>query len=239
MRLERNLKLDTTNNEQLRVACEDCGRETNHKVLRSVEVEGHDVISREFDVDWNVWYQIIECQGCSTVSFRRASENSIDSPFVDENGDAERNVEEKLFPPRDFGRKELADLEYAPERVQTIYRETLRAINGDQPVLAGIGIRALIETVCKAKRAKGHTLYHQIDNLVVLGILSKDGAKTLHKLRVLGNKAAHEVRPHSPKQLSVAIDVVDHLIQGVYILPKRAKHELTRKRARKLARAAF
>jgi len=228
----RKLELDTTNDQELEVVCDDCRRPTNHRILRSVEVIGNEQHGQWMDIDWNDWYQIVRCLGCGTISFRKAHENSLDSPDVFEDGSTERVIREELFPPRDFGRQELNDLECAPDQVQLVYRETLRALNGNQPVLAGVGIRALLETICKAKRAKGQSLFKKIDSLVELGALSKDGAKILHRLRVLGNQAAHEVKPHSPKQLAVAIDVIDHLIEGVYILPHRARTELSGKKKR-------
>jgi hypothetical protein len=58
---------------------------------------------------------------------------------------------------------------------------------------------------------------------VGLGVLTQDGADILHKLRTLGNDAAHEVKPHSLQELGLAFDVVDHLLLGVYILPDHAK----------------
>jgi hypothetical protein len=53
--------------------------------------------------------------------------------------------------------------------------------------------------------------------------LTKDGADILHKLRTLGNDAAHEVKPHSLQELGLAFDVVDYLLLGVFILPVNAK----------------
>jgi len=92
-------------------------------------------------------------------------------------------------------------------------------------VLSGIGIRALIETISKERNASGKDLMEKINDLVVQGVLTKDGADIFHKLRVLGNKAAHEVKPHSRDQLNLALDVVEHLLQGVYILLHHAKRK--------------
>ncbi|WP_305800612.1 hypothetical protein, partial [Thiolapillus sp.] len=39
------------------------------------------------------------------------------------------------------------------------------------------------------------------------------------ELRTLGNEAAHEVKPHNNATLTLALDVIDHLLKGVYILP--------------------
>jgi len=56
-----------------------------------------------------------------------------------------------------------------------------------------------------------------------MGVLTKDGADILHSLRNMGNDAAHEVKPHSEVELNVAFDVVENLLENVYLLPQKAK----------------
>ena len=100
--------------------------------------------------------------------------------------------------------------------------ETYSALCNQLRVLSGIGIRALVETVCKDKAAVGKNLKEQIDNLVVLGILTRDGADFLHSLRIMGNNAAHDVEPQTEDDLDIAFDIVEHLLQGVYLLRIKA-----------------
>jgi len=203
---------------KMRVACKKCGHNKNHIVLRSVEESGSERISRDIEFYWGTTYQIIQCQGCGTISFRSLGSNSED---VDIEGDA---VEyEDLYPSRIAGRDALEDAHILPNDLERIYRETVSALNTNQPVLCGIGIRAIIETVTKEKKAAGKDLFDKINNLVSAGVLTKDGADILHKLRILGNKAAHEVKAHSAPELNLAMDVSEHLLQAVYILPFHAK----------------
>ena len=110
-----------------------------------------------------------------------------------------------------------------PTNLKRIYDETLNTLNSGQAVLSGIGIRAIVETVCKDKNTTSGNLFGKINELVTLGVLTQDGADILHKLRTLGNDAAHEVKPHTNTQLGLAFDVIDNLIKGVYILPHHAK----------------
>ena len=39
----------------------------------------------------------------------------------------------------------------------------------------------------------------------------------------MGNEAAHKVKAHTPDELNIAFDVVEHLIKAVYLLPEQAK----------------
>jgi hypothetical protein len=80
----------------------------------------------------------------------------------------------------------MKDNHLLPASVQRIYDESIKAINKDQPVLTGIGIRVLVEVV-----ATGSNLSGRINSLVSLGVLTPDGAAILHTIRTLGNDAAH------------------------------------------------
>lgn len=83
----------------------------------------------------------------------------------------------------------------------------------------------MIETVCKENNAEGRNLLLRIDDLVAKNILTPAGSTILHKIRTLGNDSAHEVKPHSEKQLGLAMDVAEHLLTDVYILPKKVQAE--------------
>ncbi len=108
-----------------------------------------------------------------------------------------------------------------PITVQNIYQETILAIENEQNILAGIGIRALIETICKNQQAEGKNLFDKINSLKEKSILTNEGAETLHKLRVLGNDAAHEVKAHDRNQLLLALQIIEHMLDGTYIIPQK------------------
>ncbi len=225
MSSSKELKLNETKDKKLLVSCGECKRETNHTVLVSADLSGTDEVGRGYEVHWASNHQIIQCQGCDTISFRKANSNSEDGYVQIGPDEWEENIYEELYPNRNEGRVPIKDIHLLPTDIERIYAETLKAMNGDQPVLSGIGIRALIETTTKERNANGRDLMEKINDLVTQGVLTKDGAEILHKLRVLGNKAAHEVKPHSTDQLDLAMDVIEHLLQGVYILPHHAKRK--------------
>lgn len=229
----QHTKLNKTKDREIKVACGECKAQTWHKVITSVDKSGSDDMGGGHSFDWDIHYQIIQCLGCKTLSFRQSM---TDSESIEQTGpDQYEYVEtETLFPSRTEGRGPLKDFHILPELLQRIYVETISSLNTKQPVLSGIGIRAILETVCRDKNAEGKDLYHKINHLVSISTLTKDGAEILHKLRNLGNDAAHNVIAHSPDQLILAMDVVEHLLQGTYILPHHAKKTFTSKpKARK------
>lgn len=217
--------LNKTRGDEHEIPCIKCSGRTVHVVLASVEERGEESHD-SFSFDWSDDYQIVQCRGCKVVSFRQASRHSEDLIPVDDQGVFESVVRETLFPSRREALRGLGDeVHYLPNNVRRIYEETMLAMANQAPVLSAIGLRALIETVCKEKSAAGKDLFKKIDSLREKGVLTPAGAKVLHKIRTLGNEAAHEVKPHSDRQLGLAMDIVQHLLKDVYILPKQVEAE--------------
>ena len=223
MAVKETKKINATQGAEMKLPCSKCDGKTYHKVLLSLDQEGEDEHESGYVFSWDVHHQIVQCQGCKTISFRKCSSNSEDTE-PDDDGGYECAIFEDLYPSRVEGRKGLdEDVRHLPSKVQRIYSETLQALNSQSPILAGIGLRALVETVCEEKSAEGSNLMKKIDDLTAKGILTPAGTKILHKIRTLGNAAAHEVKPHSEKQLGIALDVIEHLLIDVYILPKQVE----------------
>lgn len=204
--------------------CANCSGKTRHKVLQSVDIKGegyylNEVLSREIKLyDSEIKYQIVQCQGCDSISFRKWNflpGNEV-SP-IDGSTLCIESVE--LYPPRFIGRNRIKQDEFLPENVAKIYNETYTAICNNQPILASIGIRALVEAVCKDKEAFGNNLEAKIDSLVTMGILTQSKSETLHSMRILGNVSVHEVKPPSEEILNTVMDIVEHLLNDVYIIP--------------------
>lgn len=143
-----------TNGQEVNLPCTTCSGKPSHKVVASFEESGSDS-DHDCSIDWNTDYQVVQCQGCKGVSFRQAS-TDCESLFQTGEDDWEYEIVEKLYPSRLTGRKGLGeDTYYLPPNLKRIYDETLAALASQSPVLAGIGLRALLETVCKEKSATG------------------------------------------------------------------------------------
>lgn len=213
-----NTELNKTQNHEVSVACAGCNRTTKHTVVFSVDLthkfDGGDITEEES-------YQIVQCRGCEITSFRLSRVSSEDFHIT---GDNELVYDERneVYPPRAAGRPRLADAHLLPYQVQYIYEETHKALCSEMRVLAAIGTRALVEAVCAEEGATSGNLEKKIDNLVDLGVLTKDGADILHQVQYMGNAAAHEVKRYDVETLGTAFDVVENLLQNVYILPAAA-----------------
>jgi hypothetical protein len=214
--------------QKLRVVCPHCAIETTHEVAAGVECRT-EVIDGNFSVTSDNTFQIIRCNGCETHSFRQVQTNSEDYDWDPETGEEEYREWIDLYPARLTGRRPLADTHLLPENVQKLYEETLAALSHELLVLAGIGLRSLVEAICTDRKATGNNLEEKIDSLVSQQVLDRGGAEILHSLRLMGNKSVHEFTPHKVEDLEIATEVVENVLKGVYLLPKRAAHLPQRK----------
>ena len=201
-----------------RLECESCSRKTRHRILHSVDdAICDDTGDRVGTATWS----IVQCEGCETLSFLSSDEQVAG---YDDEGDAVMALKKVLYPRRAIGRPPISDTWYLPYQVKLMYSQTREALCNDMNVLAGIGIRALVEVVCKERNAPGANLQKRINGLVQTGDLTAAGATILHSLRTMGNEAAHEVKAHTSQHLATAFEVVEHLLTGIYILPAKASN---------------
>ncbi len=198
-----------------RIQCSECNNTTWHAISAAVSHAG----GGEDEPKYEEAYQVVQCLGCDQLSFRRAVRDETDN-WASEY--------EEIFPRRVQGRRELENSWLLPYRVRQIYRETYSALCNGMPILTAIGVRALVEAVCKEKGAEGHNLEERIDSLVTRGVLTRGGAEILHKARFLGNEAAHEIGTPAEDVLDAAMSVAEHLLQTAYIVEALAKRLPTR-----------
>lgn len=219
------------------VHCAMCNHETKHRVLVSVDEEGKSYDkSEKFGVDWANHYQIIQCQGCETISFRHVHWFSEDENlFAGNDGSTERlypKRSEKYISPKNFNN--------LPSELTCIYIELVDCYNNDCPALCAAGLRILVEGICmhqgvvdgpvqvSEKGGGMHTvrkdnLEGRINGLHEKGTLTQINAETLHEHRFLGNTAVHELARPSVAELKPAIDVVERTIEYIYEFPKKAE----------------
>jgi len=157
--VNETIEQNKSQGEEYRLACSRCHVETRHLVLQSVEVSG--TVDDWFDY-WEK-HQLVQCRGCNSMSYRKFYGDS-ENTFWDEEHEMEVPIKhEELYPSRVAGRHKLWRAPLLPSEISRIYNETHAALCNKQPVLAGIGIRALVETVCKEK---GTTKYELVSKVV-------------------------------------------------------------------------
>lgn len=198
--------------------CRRCSRLTNHDILFETSHKAEVAYYNEL----HTW-QVLKCRGCEIVGFRYCFDD-YDSVTELPSGKTKHATTFKRFPHAIAGHHPLEYLHAVPELIRTVYQETVSAYAMQACILAGIGLRATIEAVCNHLEVTGASLEKRIDALAKGGHISTSDKRRLHAIRFLGNDAAHEVREPKQHDLSVALEVVEHLIKSVFILEKRARN---------------
>ena len=165
------------------VPCAKCNQLTCHGVLAHV--------TWRYDEQDGFWeakdYLTLICRGCRAVSFCLES-TDVTAVDLDEDGNPFQALTSRCYPGRRAGGRQLDRHYLLPHTVKTIYEETHAALCNEQPILAGIGIRAISEAVCAVKVATGKVLKEQITSLGSMGHITRAEVSILQSLRFMGNK---------------------------------------------------
>lgn len=231
---------DNVDGRIIKVHCEKCSQGTCHRILASTkqrwdEIEDNDIYFSGFDR-----YQIIHCEGCETISFRHLS-------YWSENDEPE----EKLYPESFIENHELKNFPVFEKELSEIYYEAVSSFNAGNFILCAVGIRAIIEGICKDKGVKkGYIRNLETDEFVlykngsrktandlrgkILGlrdkeIITKSQNKILHQLRFLGNDAIHKLYRPSQEELKTALLIIENMIENLYVIPLHAEKLISRK----------
>ncbi|MGL4683746.1 MAG: DUF4145 domain-containing protein [Hafnia alvei] len=205
------------------VDCHVCERITNHKVLIEVRLS-----STQYEDDQHgnsvTCYKnliIVQCQGCMEPSLKTETYDSDDFDYITK----EPEISVDYYPKR----KQLSPFEHSyqlPAALRDMYIETISAINSECLIIAGIGIRGLIEIICREEKIKGRNLESKINTLFTEGKISADSKLILHSLRTLYNKSAHESFKPSIEQLKLSLDIIELLMKQIYVHSHEAKRHL-------------
>ncbi len=203
----------------MKIFCHKCGKQTNHKVLAEKQNSSRD----EEDMAWRETHYLAQCAGCDAITY--AIETWSEYDWNPQSGEIETTW--KTYPRGATERQPIDGELELPTKVRVIYKEVIGAMNAQLPVLSGVGLRALIESICRDQKIAGGNLEKLIDGLATSGVLSKVQADILHTHRFLGNVAAHEITSAQPRELVAALEIAENILRTIYVLPNLSKQVKT------------
>jgi len=110
--------------------------------------------------------------------------------------------------------------ENLPSKLKILYSEVIKSNNDGLHLLCAVGLRSLLEGVCADKGVAGPNLQDKIDGMKAL--LPENIVKNLHEFRFMGNKAVHELEAPKNFELSLALDVIEDILNFLYALDYKA-----------------
>lgn len=209
------------------IYCRSCKRITSHDIDRDKLIDDEYGVDYFFVPEAGTSYQIVVCRGCKTKSFRilRYRQKSHYELSLDD--DDIFSYKYELYP-KDIPWHEdkfSEYKEYIPFNIYQLYHEVLSAIQEEAYILAGIGLRSIIEGICKDRGMKGDLL-EQIEKLAKESYISSDNKDILHGIRFMGNAAAHDLDRPKTDSIKYVLEVADHLIESIYILKEKSKNTI-------------
>lgn len=146
---------------------------------------------------------LIECQGCSRPCL-----------YIQEDFDGTWCEREQLWPSP--GRPVS---EYVPIEIREDFNEARTCLNAGAPTAAVAMVRRALEAVCKDQGSNKSVLAHSLDELSRLGKIDGRLLEWAHKLRVLGNSAAHSTTNRiSLQDAGDALSFLEALLDYLYVL---------------------
>lgn len=231
-------KLDT------RVYCRTCKNRNHHGIIMFHE-ESNDV---PWDIRYEHTYYIVQCLGCDTVAFvsEYGDESMID---FDEFGEQRHLTDVTVYPEEPRAEKKsryephkLQDFNESPKAIRVMYSQIVTAFNMESYLLAAVGLRMLLEGICKDLRIESgyvleadgskqmkknstdevnsKSLEGKINGLVEKKLVVQTQANILHQIRELGNSSAHELHTPERKTIKQAIDILEKILEQIYELHK-------------------
>ncbi len=166
-------------------------------------------------------FRVWTCDGCEEPLFQQACgvlkcNPRKGKPWYTDQGEHEI----ALYPDRTEGSVPVRHYVKLPKPIATAYYETVFAHHHSLYLLCALGLRSIIEALCKDQGISGRDLRQKIDGLTKL--LPPITAKRLHSLRFIGNRAAHEFRESRQETLRLGIEVCEDILNFLYELDHRA-----------------
>lgn len=198
--------------DEVKCFCNNCQKPTNHKILC---VKYNPKVGDE-ENPCEESYQVIKCLGCDNYEFRKE--------YVDFEND-QCNYEE-IYPKHAL--KIFSDRESAciPSNIYNLYSEIRRAVSSESMLLAGIGLRMLVEAVANDLKIKKDKLQPKITEMKKRLLISDAQCSMLHKIRFLGNDVAHATELPNRNQVDLALNIIETVIRQCYVHPELAKCRL-------------
>lgn len=205
--------------QRKQLQCNECRRQTIHTLEALCEGDWSEEHPVGGHISGGASFQLYRCGACDSVCFEKSSWHSEDTDHDDE-GNIYVNVYYEQYPPpssADFS----FDTTFIPHPLSELIDEMMYALAGGKFNLATIGLRLVIEFIVNDKKSAGRSLLAKIDDLKAKDHIDEDQRLLLHKIRVKGNKGAHEGISMNKTEMVAGMSIVALLLEKLYNGPAR------------------
>jgi len=204
--------MTTTSDSPRYEPCRSCRRETKHLLVTVRRVPDperpHDYVP--YEAEYHT-YELLECCGCETVTLKYSYGQ-----------EATNHVDIHYYPPA-ISRPIPTWLWNLPPDLASLLREVYAALATDSPRLALMGARAVVDMVAAHQVGDAGTFGKKLDLLEQADLLSRLSREQLAAAFDAGSAAMHRGHKPSAESVGQVLDIVENVIQAVYVLPNTAQ----------------
>jgi len=209
-----------------KIHCSNCLRKTDHNLLFKKEtVECEEKINNdpEFWMTVGYYYVLYECNGChnivmkkqlksNTIEFEAYSEESFKKHFV------------SWYPA--LSSRKIPDWHKNLSKTEReLFIEIYRAYHSDSKMLSIMGLRTVLDMFIVRKIGDKGNFKEKLTGLEKQGYLSADQIIVLRPVIDAGSAAAHRAYQPTSEDLTLALDIVEILLQQDIIAKAIPKFE--------------
>lgn len=203
-----------TQESKTRAFCRECAQATWHDIIASRSRE-------EIEIDEDppypqVWsdnvYDLLECCGCGCVTMR--CRTTCEQLWEGESA--------RLFPPSTARRRPRWESDL-PSPARFLLREVYDALYSGGLRLAVMGARALVDMAIIDKVGDVGTFEQKLKALESQGFVSKRNREVLEAALDAGSASAHRGHKFEAREVNEVMDIVENLLQAIYVLEKAAQ----------------
>lgn len=222
------------------VYCSECKRKTHHDAV----IEPYEKRSGiDDDFQWIEKYYVVKCGGCKTTAFvKQYGDEDMweETPW----GDREYTHTYSVYPEEPAQKQEqhiAKEFIKVPAFIEDLYTEVVGAYNNNSMILCSIGLRMIIEAICKDKGISNVPLTNKdgtpkrdsvtgeykyrflglaekLDLLLSNGYITQIQHRVLQQIKDLGNETAHEITRHSEHIVKEALGVLENMLYNIFDL---------------------
>jgi hypothetical protein len=190
--------------------CNRCNRETKHAVLKKRLTSDEADAKGYGPVSWQDVYEMLECGGCESVTLRHTHLFSeYPEPRV------------SYYPPP-IARPAPMWKHKLPLELRSLADEVYSALHADSRRLGLMGARTILDMVLLEKVGDAGTFLEKLKKFEDLGFVGSRDREILEAALDAGSAAAHRGYRPKPDQLDQVMDIVEHLLEAVYVLHRAA-----------------
>lgn len=206
--------------------CNTCGGSRHHHVLFERQQPWQD---DQYSIHGANEYYVLECAGCQEIRL-------LHTHWFSEETDPDGNpiLNENYYPPA-IARPvpdwvTLLDREW---HVTKLLHEIYSALQNNQPALAAMGLRAVIEAIMISRTGDNGSFKENLKRFEGEGFISRIQNEALTAALEVGHASIHRGHIPSEFELQTALEVTENLLHLIEVLGDQAKRSISKLPSRK------